>query len=29
MRCLNEAEMPQDVRAEFAAIAEFVTARQW
>ena len=29
MRCLTEADMPQDVRAEFAAIAEFVTARQW
>ena len=28
-RCLNEAEMPDDVRAEFAAIAEFITARQW
>jgi geranylgeranyl diphosphate synthase type I len=27
--CLNEADMPADVRAEFAAIAEFVTARQW
>ena len=29
MDCLNEADMPEDVRAEFAAIAEFVTARQW
>jgi geranylgeranyl diphosphate synthase, type I len=29
MGCLNEADMPADVRAEFAAIAEFVTARQW
>ena len=29
MRCLTEADMPEDVRAEFAAIAEFVTARQW
>ena len=29
MTSLHEAEMPQDVRAEFAAIAEFVTARQW
>ena len=29
MGCLNEADMPEDVRAEFAAIAEFVTARQW
>ena len=27
--CLDEAELPEDVRAEFAAIAEFVTARQW
>jgi geranylgeranyl diphosphate synthase, type I len=27
--CLDEAELPDDVRAEFAAIAEFVTARQW
>jgi geranylgeranyl diphosphate synthase type I len=29
MTSLHEAEMPEDVRAEFAAIAEFVTARQW
>ncbi len=29
MSCLGEADMPEDVRAEFAAIAEFVTARQW
>ena len=29
MSCLSEADMPEDVRAEFAAIAEFVTARQW
>ena len=29
MISLHEAEMPEDVRAEFAAIAEFVTARQW
>src|SRR5262249_46478938 len=29
MGCLNEADMPEDVRTEFAAIAEFVTARQW
>src|SRR5262249_19004032 len=29
MGCLKEADMPEDVRAEFAAIAEFVTARQW
>ena len=27
--CLAETEMPDDVRAEFAAIAEFITARQW
>ncbi len=27
--CLADAEMPDDVRAEFAGIAEFVTARQW
>jgi geranylgeranyl diphosphate synthase type I len=27
-RCLAEAEMPDDVRTEFAAIAEFITARQ-
>jgi geranylgeranyl diphosphate synthase type I len=26
---LNEADVPHDVRAEFEAIAEFVTARQW
>ncbi len=29
VRCLEEADMPGDVRAEFAGIAEFVTARQW
>lgn len=29
MSCLAEAEMSDDVRAEFAGIAEFVTARQW
>ena len=29
MGCLTEADMPEDVRAEFAAIAGFVTARQW
>jgi geranylgeranyl diphosphate synthase, type I len=29
LSCLAAAEMPEDVRAEFAAIAEFVTARQW
>ena len=28
-KCLNETEMPDDVRAEFAGIAEFITARQW
>ena len=28
-KCLAETEMPDDVRAEFAAIAEFITARQW
>jgi geranylgeranyl diphosphate synthase, type I len=27
--CLASAEMAEDVRAEFAAIAEFITARQW
>jgi len=27
--CLAEADLPDDVRAEFAGIAEFVTARQW
>jgi geranylgeranyl diphosphate synthase type I len=26
-KCLDEAEMPADVRAEFASIAEFITAR--
>jgi geranylgeranyl diphosphate synthase, type I len=26
---LEQAEMPDDVRAEFSAIAEFITARQW
>jgi geranylgeranyl diphosphate synthase, type I len=29
IRCLDEAQMPDEVRAEFAGIAEFVTARQW
>jgi len=29
LACLAEADMPEDVRAEFAAIAEFITARQW
>ncbi len=28
-KCLNETDMPDDVRAEFAGIAEFITARQW
>ena len=28
-RCLAEADMPEDVRAEFSAIAEFITTRQW
>jgi geranylgeranyl diphosphate synthase type I len=27
--CLQETPMPDDVRAEFAGIAEFITARQW
>jgi geranylgeranyl diphosphate synthase, type I len=27
--CLAETDMPDDVRAEFVAIAEFITARQW
>ncbi len=29
LSCLAGAEMPDDVRAEFAGIAEFITARQW
>jgi geranylgeranyl diphosphate synthase type I len=29
LACLAAADMPEDVRAEFAAIAEFITARQW
>jgi len=29
LSCLEAAEMPEDVRAEFATIAEFITARQW
>jgi geranylgeranyl diphosphate synthase, type I len=29
LSCLADADMPEDVRAEFAAIAEFITARQW
>ena len=28
-QCLGETDMPDDVRAEFAGIAEFITARQW
>jgi geranylgeranyl diphosphate synthase type I len=28
-KCLAEADMPPDVRAEFAGIAGFITARQW
>src|SRR5450755_1312578 len=28
-KCLAEADIPGDVRAEFMAIAEFITARQW
>jgi geranylgeranyl diphosphate synthase type I len=27
--CLERAKLPEDVRAEFAGIAEFITARQW
>ncbi len=27
--CLAQAPMPDEVRAEFASIAEFITARQW
>ena len=27
--CLESTSMPDDVRAEFAGIAEFITARQW
>ena len=29
LACLAETPMPDDVRAEFAGIAEFITARQW
>jgi geranylgeranyl diphosphate synthase type I len=29
LSCLQSAEMPEDVRDEFATIAEFITARQW
>src|ERR1700722_2066136 len=28
-KCLTETGMPDEVRAEFAGIAEFITARQW
>jgi geranylgeranyl diphosphate synthase type I len=28
-KCLAETDIPDDVRAEFAGIAEFITARQW
>ncbi len=28
-KCLADTDMPADVRAEFAGIAEFITARQW
>jgi geranylgeranyl diphosphate synthase, type I len=28
-KCLAETDMPDEVRAEFAGIAEFITARQW
>jgi geranylgeranyl diphosphate synthase type I len=28
-KCLTETDMPDEVRAEFAGIAEFITARQW
>jgi geranylgeranyl diphosphate synthase, type I len=28
-KCLAETDMPDDIRAEFAAIAEFITGRQW
>jgi geranylgeranyl diphosphate synthase type I len=28
-KCLAETDLPEDVRAEFAHIAEFITARQW
>ena len=27
--CLADTDMPEDIRAEFAGIAEFITARQW
>ena len=28
-KCLTETDMPDDVRAEFAGIAEFIAARRW
>ena len=28
-QCLADTDMPSTVRAEFAGIAEFITARQW
>jgi geranylgeranyl diphosphate synthase, type I len=28
-KCLAETDMPDDIRAEFAGIAEFITGRQW
>jgi len=28
-KCLDDTDMPDDVRAEFSGIAEFITARQW
>jgi geranylgeranyl diphosphate synthase, type I len=28
-KCLDDAGLPADVHAEFMAIAEFITARQW
>jgi geranylgeranyl diphosphate synthase, type I len=28
-QCLSDTQMPDDVRAEFGGIAEFITARQW
>ena len=28
-KCLAETDMPEDIREQFAGIAEFITARQW
>jgi geranylgeranyl diphosphate synthase type I len=28
-KCLAETDMPEDIRGQFAGIAEFITARQW